>query len=52
MTWQRVLAVCSDHTNGWPALCSVLPSQYVEPSVNVVDCTNRNAIINYGYIIS
>lgn len=34
------------------ALFSGLPSQYVEPSMNVIDSISGNAIIIYAYIIS
>lgn len=34
------------------ALFSGLPSWYVELSRNVIDSMNRNATINYAYIIS
>lgn len=34
------------------ALFSGLPSQCVEPNMNVIDCVSGNAIINYAYIIS
>lgn len=56
MTWLGVLApvfvLITQMAGLLFALFSGVPSQYVEPSMNVIHCTNGNAIINYAYIIS
>lgn len=56
MTWLKVLAavfvLITQMAGLLFALFSALPSQYVEPSMNVIDSTSGNAIINYAYIIS
>lgn len=57
MTWPQlrmlapVFALITQMAGLLFALFSCLPSQYIKPSMSVINCRNGNTVINYAQII-